>query len=104
MHETKFETYQKNWLDDLARKRRAKEGKRNDAAKHRQAVATTSERLVEAFKQFTTPPAQAKNVSAMVELKMAALKNDIMQEIGMKMEESSKEVNKDILASILDLL
>jgi hypothetical protein len=35
---------------------------------------------------------------------MAALKNDIMQEIGMKMEESSKEVNKDILASILDLL
>jgi len=31
------------------------------------------------------------------------MKSEIMQEIGVKMDESSKEV-KDILASILDLL
>ncbi len=39
----------------------------------------------------------------MVEQKMAAMKSEIMQEIGVKMDESSKEV-KDILASILDFL
>jgi len=38
-----------------------------------------------------------------VEQKMASMKTEIMQEIGVKMEESSKEV-KDTLASILDLL
>jgi protein-tyrosine-phosphatase len=42
-------------------------------------------------------------VGAMVEQKMASMKTEIMQEIGVKMEESSKEV-KDTLASILDLL
>jgi hypothetical protein len=49
VYKTKFETDQKNWLDDLARKRKAKE-ERKGAVKHRQAVATASERLVEAFK------------------------------------------------------
>jgi len=39
----------------------------------------------------------------MVEKKMATMKTEIMQEIGAKMEENSKEV-KDTLASILDLL
>jgi len=39
----------------------------------------------------------------MVEKQMATMKTEIMQEIGAKMEENSKEV-KDTLASILDLL
>jgi hypothetical protein len=39
----------------LAKKKKAKEDKRKDAVKHRQAVAIASEQLVEAFKQFTTP-------------------------------------------------
>jgi hypothetical protein len=34
---------------------------------------------VEEFKQFSTPPAQAVNVTAMVEEKMAAMKNNIVQ-------------------------
>ena len=42
-------------------------------------------------------------MGAMVEQKMASMKTEIMQEIGVKMDESSKEV-KDTLASILDLL
>ena len=42
-------------------------------------------------------------MGAMVEQKMAAMKTEIMQEIRVKMDESSKEV-KDTLASILDLL
>jgi hypothetical protein len=42
-------------------------------------------------------------VGAMVEQKMAAMKTEIMQEIRVKMDESSKEV-KDTLAFILDLL
>ncbi len=92
MHKTKFETNQKSGLDDLARKRKAKQGKRKDAPKHRQAVATATEQQVEAFKQFTTLQAQAKNVSVVVEEKMPALKNGIMQEIGIKMEESSKKL------------
>ena len=58
---------------------------------------------MQAFQQFSTPLAQAENVGAMVEQKMAAMKTEIMQEIGVKMDESSKEV-KDTLASILDLL
>jgi hypothetical protein len=33
----------------LAKKRKAEEEKRKDAAKHRQAVATDSEQLVEIF-------------------------------------------------------
>jgi len=59
--------------------------------------------LVEAFKNFTTPPAQAETVGAMVEQKIAMMKTQIMDEIGAKMEESNKEV-KDTLTSILDLL
>jgi hypothetical protein len=69
-------------LHDLVKKRKAKEDERKDAAKYRQAVATASEQLVEAFNQFTTPPAQAENVGAMVEEKMATIKMETMQEIG----------------------
>jgi hypothetical protein len=32
-HKTKFKTNQKNWLDDLAMKRKAKEEERKDTAK-----------------------------------------------------------------------
>jgi uncharacterized damage-inducible protein DinB len=64
------------------KKRKAKEDERKDASKYRQAVATASEQLVEAFNQFTTPPAQAENVGAMVEEKMATIKMETMQEIG----------------------
>ena len=103
MHRTKFETDQKNRLDDLAKKRKAEEDERKDAARFCQIVSAASEQLVEAFKNFTTPPAQAETVGAMVEKKMATMKTEIMQEIGAKMEENSKEV-KDTLASILDLL
>ena len=102
-HRTKFETDQKNRLDELAKKRKAEEDERIDAAKNRKAVAEASAQLVQAFQQFSTPPAQAENVGAMVEQQMAAMKTEIMQEIGVKMDESSKEV-KDTLASILDLL
>jgi hypothetical protein len=103
MHKTKFETKQKNRLDDLAKKRKAEEEERKDSARFRQTVSAASEQLVEAFKNFTTPPAQAETVGAMVEQKIAAMKTQIMDEIGAKMEESNKEV-KDTLTSILDLL
>ena len=99
-HQTKFETNQKNRLDELGEKRKAEEDKRIDAAKNRKAVAEASAQLVQAFQQFSTPPAQPENVGAMVEQKLATMKTEIMQEIGVKMEESSKEV-KDTLASIL---
>jgi ATP-dependent 26S proteasome regulatory subunit len=91
VHKSKFETNQKNLLNDLAKKRKAEEDE------------TASEHLVEAFKQFKTPPAQAENVTAMVGEKLAAIKNDTMQEIGVKMEKSAKEV-KDTLTSISDLV
>jgi hypothetical protein len=71
--QNKFEMDQKNWLDDLAKKRQ----------------------LVEVFKSFTTPPAQAETVGAMVEQKMAMMKKEIMDEIGAKMEESNKEVKEN---------
>jgi len=103
MHRTKFETDQKNRLDDLAKKRKAEEDERKDAARFRQTVSAASEQLVEAFKNFTTPPAQAETVGALVEQKMATMKQQIMDEIGAKVEESNKEV-KDTLTSILDLL
>jgi hypothetical protein len=103
MHKTKFEMNQKNRLDDLAKKRKPEEEERKDAARFRQTVSAASKQLVEAFKNFTTPPAQAETVGAMVEQKMATMKTKIMQEIGAKMEENSKEV-KDTLASILDSL
>ncbi len=79
---------QKNWLYDLVKKRKAKEDERKDAAKHMQAVATTSAQLVEALSR--TPPAQAENITAIMEEKMAAMKNDIMWGIRVKMDESSK--------------
>jgi hypothetical protein len=100
---TKFETDQKNWLDELAKKRKAEKDERIDAAKNHKAVAEASAQLVQAFQKFSTPPAQPENVGAMVEQKLATMKTEIMQEIGVKMEESSKEV-KDTLASILGLL
>ena len=50
MHRTKFETDQKNRLDDLAKKRKAEEDERKDAARFRQTVSAASEQLVEAFK------------------------------------------------------
>jgi len=37
-----------------------------------------------------TPPAQAENITAIMEEKMAAMKNDIMWGIRVKMDESSK--------------
>jgi hypothetical protein len=105
MHKTKFEMDQKNRLDDLAKKRKAEEEERRDSARFHQTVSAASEQLVEAFKSFTTPPAQAQaeTVGAMVEQKMGTMKKQIMDEIGAKVEESNKEV-KDTLTSILDLL
>jgi len=41
-----------------------------------------SAQLMQALQQFSTPPAQA------VEPKMASMKTEIMQEIGVKMEEN----------------
>jgi predicted Holliday junction resolvase-like endonuclease len=73
-HKSKFETDQKNRLDELVKKRRAEEDERKDAAKQQQTVAAASEQLVEAFKSFSTPPAQAENVGAMVEEKMVSMK------------------------------
>jgi len=58
---------------------------------------------VEAFKSFSTPPAQAEDINAMMEEKMAAMTTEIMQEIGVKMDESSKEV-KGTLTSILGIV
>jgi hypothetical protein len=103
MHKTKFETDQKNRLDDLAKKRKAEEEECRDAVRFRQTVSAASKQLVEAFKSFTTPPAQAETVGAMVEQKMTTMKKQIMDEIGAKVEESNEEV-KDTLTSILDLL
>jgi uncharacterized protein YqeY len=102
-HKTKFDMDQKNWLKELSKKRRDKEEEHLDAAENRKAVAEAYAQLVQAFQQFSTPPAQAENVGAMVEQKISTMKSEIMQEIGVKMEERSKEV-KDTLATILDLL
>ena len=63
----------------MARKRKAEEDEREVAAKHRQAVATASQQLVEAFKRFTTHLAQAENVSAMVQERMATMKTKIIR-------------------------
>jgi len=102
-HKTKFETDKRNRLKELIKKRKAKEEEHLDAAKNQKAVAEASAQLVAAFQQFSTPPAQVENVGQMVEQKISTMKTEIMQEIGAKMEENSKEV-KDTLASILDLL
>jgi DUF917 family protein len=102
-HKTKFETDQRNQLVELTKKRKAEEEEHLDAAKNRRAVAKASAQLVAAFQQFSTPPAQVENVGQMLEQKISTMKTKIMQEIGAKMEENSKEV-KDTLASILDLL
>jgi hypothetical protein len=85
------------------KKNRVEEEERKDAARHRQTVAATSKQLVEAFKSFSTPSAQAENINTMMEEKMAAMVTEIMQEIGVKMDESSKEV-KGTLTSILGIV
>ena len=87
----------------VVKEEEAKEEEHLDAAKNQKAVAEASAQLVAAFQQFSTPPAQVENVGQMVEQKISTMKTKIMQEIGAKMEENSKEV-KDNLASILDLL
>jgi hypothetical protein len=56
-HKTKFDTDQKNQLDELAKKRKAEEEERIDVAKNRKAVAEAYAQLVKAFQQFSTPPA-----------------------------------------------
>jgi hypothetical protein len=85
------------------KKGKAEKEEQIDAAKNPKVVAEASAQLVQAFQQFLTPPAEPENVGSMVEQKLATMKTEIMQEIGVKMEESSKEV-KDTLASILGLL
>jgi hypothetical protein len=102
-HKTKFETNQKNRLKELTKKRKAEEEEHLDAAKKQKAVVEASAQLVAAFQQFSTPTAQVENVGQMVEQKISTMKTEILQEIGAKMEENSKEI-KDTLASILDLL
>jgi hypothetical protein len=99
-HKSKFETDQKNRLDELARKRKAEEEEHLDAAKNRKQVADASAQLVLAFQQFSTPPANVDSVAVAMEGKMAAMKENIMAEIGAKMEENNHEV-KDALNSIL---
>jgi hypothetical protein len=56
-HKTKFETDQKNRLKELSKKRKAKEEECLDAAKNWKAVAEASAQLVQAFQQFSMPPA-----------------------------------------------
>ena len=74
VHKTKFQTNQKNRLEDLVKKRKAEEQEQIDVAKNREAVAEASAQLVLAFQKFCTPPAQAENVGAMGEEKMALMK------------------------------
>jgi flagellar biosynthesis component FlhA len=102
-YRTKFETNQKNQLNELVKQRKAEEEDQIDAVKNCKPVAEASAQLVQAFQQLSTPPAQPENMGAMVEQKLATMKTEIMQEIGVKMEESSKEV-KDTLPSIFGLL
>jgi hypothetical protein len=102
-HKSKFETHQKNRLDELARKRKAEEEERLDVAKNRKQVAEASTQLVLAFQQFSTPPANVDNVAVAVEGKMAVMKENIMEEISAKMEENNHEV-KDALNSILGFM
>ncbi len=93
----------KNRLDELARKRKLEEEKRLDAAKNRKQVAEASAQLVLAFQQFSTPPANVDSVAVAVEGKMAVIKENIMAEIGAKIEENNPEV-KDALNSIIGFM
>jgi len=103
-HKSKFKTDQKNRLDELARKRKLEEEEQLGAAKNRKQVAEASTQLVLAFQQFSTPPAaNVDNIAVAVEGKMAAMKENIMAEIGAKMEENNREV-KDALNSILGFM
>jgi len=90
----------KKRVDELARKRKVEEEECLDAAKNRKQVAEASAQLVLAFQQFSTPLANVDSVAVAVEGKMAAMKENIMAEIGAKMEENNREV-KDALNSIL---
>jgi hypothetical protein len=58
-HKTKFEMDQKNRLEELSKKRKAKEEERLDSANNHKAVAEASAQLVQAFQQFSMSPAQA---------------------------------------------
>jgi hypothetical protein len=102
-HKSKFEMDQRNRLDELARKRKLEEEECLDAAKNRKQVAEASAQLVLAFQQFSTPPANVDSVAVAVEGKMAAMKENIMADIGAKMEENNREV-KDALNSILGFM
>ena len=82
-HKSKFKMDQKNWLDELARKRKLEEEEWLDAAKNRKQAAEASAQLVLASRSF--PPHQH------------------MAEIGAKMEENNREV-KDALNSILGFM
>jgi len=59
--------------------------------------------LCRPFSSFQNHLLSQRMWGAMVEQKLATMKTKTMNEIGVKMEESSKEV-KDTLASILGLL
>jgi len=102
-HKSKFKMDQKNRLDELARKRKLEEEERLDAAKNRKQVAEASAQLVLAFQQFSTPLANVDSVAVAMEGKMAAMKENIMAEIGAKMEENNHEV-KDALNCILGFM
>jgi hypothetical protein len=80
-HQTKFETNRKNRLDELAKKWKAEEEERIAVAKNCKAVAEASAQLVQAFQQFSTPPAQPENVGAMVEQKLATMKTEISRRL-----------------------
>jgi len=53
VHKTKFETDQKNRLDELAKKRKAEEEEQIDAVKNLKTVAEASAQLVQAFPQYS---------------------------------------------------
>ncbi len=96
-HKTKFETDQKNRLENFAKKRKAEEEEQIDVAKNRKAVAEASAQLVLAFQKFSTPPAKAENVGAMVEEKMVLMKMEIKTEnwgeVGGKLQGSKGYIN-----------
>jgi hypothetical protein len=80
-HRTKFETNRKNRLDELAKKWKAEEEERIAVAKNCKAVAEASAQLVQAFQQFSTPPAQPENVGAMVEQNLTTMKTEISRRL-----------------------
>jgi hypothetical protein len=115
-HRNKFETDQRNREAELGRKRAAEEEERKEAAKQRKAVAESSVEMVAVFRQLVEAP-RSNNVDekiASLRTEVSAMKNDIMHEIGQKMETSNRELKdemetrnremKDTLSSILDVV